>query len=90
MSEQTEEGGGPAFPSKYAPIGSPHVEVFTGLNKREWFAGMALTGVLRAFDQVASSVGRTGRTAPFVLNAKSVAEAAYEIADAMLEEGEKE
>lgn len=62
------DDGGPAFPAK---VGS----VYTGLTKREWFAGQALAGML-------ANSELTGDASEYV-------EWSYEYADAMLAEGRK-
>lgn len=54
----------------------PTDNIFKGLTKREWFAGMAMNGIL-------SQVRIEDRVE------KTVSEWAYAIADAMLKESEK-
>lgn len=60
------DDGGPAFPAK---VGS----VYTGLTKREWFAGQALAGMADP-NSVPTSPAR----------AKGIAHSCYLMADAML------
>ena len=67
----TKDNGAPAF-----PITAGHEVYATGLSARDWFAGMALQGVL-------ASDG-TG-----FASANELAAAVYEIADAVLAEREK-
>lgn len=64
------EGNNPAFPTE------TNVKPFMGLTKREWFAGMAINGIL-------SYPGAAG------IPPENFVEAAYEIADAMIKHGEK-
>lgn len=93
----TKPTGGSAFPQ---PIGiGPAGDVMTpgqyftdsdGLTKREWFAGMAIQGMLAAhasniFEDV-MDVDIEQKAA--VVNA-TLAEMAYGIADAMISEGQK-
>lgn len=70
--------GGPAFPVMHNIDGnlvpSPRVE-YMGMSLRDWFAGMALQGLLA---RGVSNVNLNGRSAI------SVTDAAYEIADAMI------
>lgn len=59
MSEQIKDDGGDAFPC----TGNPeHDQYMPGMSKRDWFAGMALQGMLancadeRGFDKGFSEV----------------------------------
>lgn len=63
--------GGPAFPTSTAGLG-------TGLNMRDWFAGMALQGILANPSDIQSD-----RIWDYL------AEISYNYADAMLKEREK-
>jgi hypothetical protein len=77
MSDTEPNDGGTAFPATV-----PGMSCTTaGLSKREWFAGMALSGIW------------AGRESDFVKisapNTMDVAVACYAIADAMLKVGEQ-
>lgn len=79
--------GGPAFPEAYfendpGGIGQG-ILYYPGLTKREWFAGMALKGLLSNRDYIVQ-VGKV-YDAPTAV----IAEQSFEMADAMLKEGEK-
>jgi hypothetical protein len=79
--------GGPAFPVlkyEYKATGNLHPSptVQSGMSLRDWFAGMALQGL------IASQSSDTGySTTP--ATQKNVAKEAYSHADAMLAEREK-
>ena len=76
--------GGAAFPHKPDPIADSEGNILSypdtvpGLTKREWFAGMALQGILT---RTGSPLSR--------MPSNEVAETCFEFADAMLKEGEK-
>lgn len=63
--------GGPAFPTDNAHQTGPHSYHAEGMTLRDWFAGMALQGLLLDPD----SMGATE---------ESNAEFAYKVADAMI------
>ena len=73
------DDGGPAFPiaDERAPDGTGIRQGSDGNSKRDWFAGMALTGML------------TGTTVWNGDSPRRIAIEAYEIADAMLAERAK-
>ncbi len=79
--------GGPAFPCEYEDVKSPYPRtiVQTGLSVRDWFAGMALQGMIS--DTIATIGGEpiTPENAVELISARS-----YEYADAMLKERNKE
>lgn len=80
MAERKD--GGPAFPltaeTALAPVTNIHgADVSSGMSLRDWFAGQALSGVIR---MCAGDTRREGETID-----EYFARAAYEIADAMLE-----
>lgn len=68
--------GGPAFPESYIGDDIPNIGIGGGMSLRDWFAGMALQGLLACEE---SGVG-----------IERFAEASYKFADAMLAEREKE
>lgn len=70
--------GGAAFPTKGDVANYP----WPGMSLRDWFAGQALGGVIL----LAMEVAKAGLPAA---DPKIMARQAYEIADAMLVEGEK-
>jgi hypothetical protein len=71
MSTPIKDDGGPAFPFKcQGPTTGP--ETYYGMSLRDWFAGMALQGLMRHPD----SVGEAEDT---------IAAWSYAAADAMLE-----
>lgn len=86
MSDKKD--GGPAFPDLKAadwtdrdegiPNSVVHWRAEGGLTKREWFAGMALQGILACTKDYNGAEKNRGRIAM-----------AYELADAMLAEGNK-
>lgn len=78
-----KDGGGPAFPV-IASNGLGHVT--DGMSLRDWFAGQALAtlagpDMFTAFKKLTDSTGNQVKNL--------LAQAAYEIADAMLKEREK-
>ena len=66
-----EVDGGPAFPCQY-------VYEMSGISIRDWFAGVAVTGLINHRDYSAVFGDRN--------DLKMIAHIAYSIADAMLEE----
>jgi hypothetical protein len=71
-----KDTGGPAFPLPgELGLGLTPKEM-RGMTLRDWFAGMAMQGLLSARN-------------PLVTNIGGIAEAAYEMADAMLAERSK-
>lgn len=82
MSEQND--GGPAFPGTYG--GQHGLPVWTeGLTKREWFAGMALQGIL---SNPTTATSKVFKTIDGFMNSEMIADCAYEQADAMIKAGE--
>jgi hypothetical protein len=69
----TKHTGGPAFPS----VNHPDIPVNNGMTLRDWFAGLAMQGLLA--DGEHKEVGW-----------KRVVDAAYAYADAMLDAREEE
>jgi len=75
---QKSTDGGPAFPLRSERQSGPfetEVTTYFGMSIRDWFAGHALAGIL------ASLAGEKGQIPNIE---KSVAESAYDYADAML------
>lgn len=94
----TKDDGGPAFPAKrteHRPIvegGAPFpVEAhYTGLSIRDWFAGMALSGICASINNEAMANAVTAAAkAHGVHEEEFAAKQAYALADAMLAEREK-
>ena len=75
----TGKNGGPAFPSQDNVMGT----MLGGLSKREWFAGMALQGFL-------SQLAHPLADPLVVIDGKKLAKTTYRIADAMIEESNRE
>ena len=69
--------GGPAFPYDEKNDDGSYFRSFSGISKREWFAGQALAGMLAHHTRYKARDGRTDWHS-------AVSEEAYEIADAML------
>ena len=61
--------------------------MFPGITKRDWFAGMALQGILSNPTTVTSKLFKT--TDGF-MNSEMIAECAYEQADSMIRAGKGE
>jgi hypothetical protein len=69
----TDNKGGPAFPVESPRFdGTQHSY---GMTLRDWFAGLAMNGILANSDRFGGSAGRDAKEA-------------YEFADAMLKERE--
>ena len=68
--------GGPAFSAPKECHVDHRTGEPTGLTKREWFAGMAMQGILA--------------NPSCVFKDSDLAKAVYDLADAMIAEGEKE
>ena len=96
MNDQSKDGG-PAFPEAFtvpahSPTGSgtdyPHeayVASRGGMSLRDWFAGQSLTAACQsALHETSSPLGRGGTEIRLRLDREEAANAAYEIADAML------
>ena len=69
------DDGGTAFPVE----GGPNSQLISqyGLSKREWYAGMALHGILQVHGSVVGGPERTAKMS-------------YEVADAMIRAGKGE
>lgn len=74
--------GGPAFPS-HGTMGEVNHE---GMSLRDWFAGMALTGLMATAHQMQMNEAVRGERSDIEL----IAVAAFAIADAMIEQGQQE
>ena len=73
------DDGGPAFPvSQYSEFPGLH-----GMTLRDWFAGMALQGMLSDYETVRSA--KSGADRIGITFQEQCANMAYESADAMLE-----
>lgn len=82
-----KDNGGPAFPAGfYADTQQPHP--FSGLTKREWFAGMTLSGLLAA--PRGRVVDPDNNDEITEISTARLAEFAFNQADAMIEESKKE
>jgi len=93
MSEIND--GGPAFPTDGESQVSARLWHFSGLTKREWYAGMALQGMLS--DPSPSSRGCAEAVASNLATGRDIStftgiitKAAYHYADAMIRAGEGE
>jgi hypothetical protein len=81
MADESE----PAFPSAVAvgPAGDVHQGQFFGISKREWFAGMALQGILsdaRTLEEIGKFSGDGNA---------NIATYCYNLADAMVAAGKE-
>lgn len=75
--------GGPAFPNQ-SPVMNPNgVHLSNVMSLRDWFTGQALSGLI-VLSTAAAKAGRTGDSA------STLAAAAYELANAILAEWERE
>lgn len=79
MSTQRNNNGGHAFPTLF--IDPEHGSGYPGMSLRDWFAGMALQGMIA---NVNTSPVRTK------LGCGYLAKNAFQFADAMLEERKKD
>ena len=77
-----KKDGGPAFPFE-----GPQ-EYYDGMSLRDYFAIHALPAIARTFDILAQQ-GKSSMLS-FELSAQTITKAAYEVADTMLKEREKE
>ena len=72
-----KDTGGPAFPFVFDDTATRSRQVYTGMSIRDWFAGMAMQGLLACPVQPQSGPDMYARDA-------------YTLADAMLKERSKE
>lgn len=70
------DDGGPAFPMQ--SIGPQFPPGYAGMSLRDWFAGQALAGIMANYKFMENIRQGFGSTLPHI------PEAAYEMADAML------
>lgn len=73
-----KDTGGPAFPFVFDDTATRSRQVYTGMSIRDWFAGMAMQGM------VASDIECGPEQVPIIVKS------AYVMADAMLKERSKE
>jgi hypothetical protein len=77
----TKKDGGPAFPTKRKEwdccLNRSEWTMVEGLTKRQWYAGLAMQGII-------TSESYTAIKSPVL-----IAELAFVVADAMIAEGEK-
>ncbi len=82
----TPPDGGPAFPT------NPHVDGtrYNGMSLRDWFAGMAMQGILSAAnnEETCGAILKTAQASNRSLR-EHIANNSYGIADAMLVERQK-
>lgn len=79
----SEKDGGPAFPQISTEIGQqyePHISSSGGISKLEWFAGQIIQGM---------AVGQYSTPNNPYWAPEDMADAAYDLAEAMLAESEK-
>ncbi len=85
MSEKN--GDSPAYPRKCINDCDHAHESCKGLTKREWFAGMAMQGLIsNGYGTTIESVEDSGRKVN--INLSWLSETSYKLANAMLKEGE--
>lgn len=82
----TKPIGGPAFPG-IAKNGMVHIS--DGMTLRQWYAGMALQGLMNGHVLEWDYLAGYSRTPSLQDSAKATADAAFLYADAMIAEGEK-
>ena len=70
------QGGGAAFPHAPINMGMNHIPAHPGMLLRDWFAGMAVAGLL-------------ANTSTDEMTIPNIARMAYDTADAMLKAGGK-
>lgn len=89
----TKDDGGPAFPSTTTDLAFATTEIrwpLYGMSLRDWFAGQALTGVIRDVRAEMQAMGEwTDLGEPDTDGALLIAEQCYAMADAMLAERAK-
>jgi hypothetical protein len=73
-----KDTGGPAFPFVFDDMATRSRQVYTGMSIRDWFAGMAMQGM------IACDTERSPEQVPIIVKS------AYFMADAMLKERSKE
>ena len=79
----TMDDSGPAFPSSYVGVDAPYEGIGGGMSLRDWFAGMAMHGILAGPIAAGNICGGERWGAAWI------ALMAVEIADAMLAERAK-
>lgn len=79
----TKDDGGPAFPQDGTALKFPDY-ASAGMSLRDWFAGQALAGLIGDQSFRAYARSHAGKSGPAIH-----AEAAYQVADAMLAERSK-
>lgn len=85
MTQRTlPNGDRPAFPTDRIADGACHAN---GLTKREWFAGLAMQSLLPSLKEIGMMALVNAADAKKIPGV--VTEAAYDLADAMLAEGER-
>lgn len=82
----TKDDGGPAFPLPEwsYPHGVSGIKIQEGMSLRDWFAGMAMQGMLAHSTRYKP---RPGTSANWH---EAISEEAYQLADAMIAEGKKD
>jgi hypothetical protein len=79
MSTQRNNNGGHAFPTLF--IDPEHGSGYAGMTLRDWFAGMALQGMI-------ANVNTSPKTSS--LGRQFIAKNAFQLADAMIEARKKD
>ena len=82
----SQPDGGPAFPGMWQqePAGNWMWE--TGMTLRQWFAGMALQGIIASPKNHSIEVNHKK---VYVTSAEEISQAAFAYADAMLQQGKE-
>lgn len=84
MSDETKkvDDGGDAFPMVRDMTNKPNWDYHPGMSLRDYFAGMALQGIL---SNPTTVTAKLFRSADGFMNSEMISDCAYEQADALLE-----
>ena len=78
-----QDDGGPAFPGEYIDMEAGETREYSGLSKRDYFAGQALVEVMRVLNS--NEFFGIDTRCPYATSpCEAYASAAYHVADAMI------